>query len=95
MLMAHVVIKDGQIVVDPGADGKRPLPSPDSVKYVLRDSQGRVLAGDPQLPAVALSAETSQLIAMAEVDHRSLRRRRTLRPHTGERGGGGLDRREN
>lgn len=72
-LMAHVIVKDGQATVDAGAQGKPSLPPADSIKFALRDSQGRLLAGDPQLPAVAMSADTSQLFAMTQVDHRSLR----------------------
>jgi two-component system sensor histidine kinase TctE len=72
-LMAHVVIKDGQVAIDGGTDRKPSLPAPDSIKYALRDSQGRLLAGDPQLPVVAMNSETSQLLAMSQVDHRSLR----------------------
>src|ERR1019366_6525521 len=72
-LMAHIIIKDGRIILDPGTSGKTPLPSPDSVEYALRDSQGRLLAGDPQLPVVPMNGDTSQLIAMSQVDHRSLR----------------------
>jgi two-component system sensor histidine kinase TctE len=74
-LMAHVQVKDGQVTLDAtaGTDGKPPLPAPDSTKYALRDPQGRLLAGDPQLPAVAMNSETSQLLAMSQVDHRSLR----------------------
>jgi two-component system sensor histidine kinase TctE len=72
-LMAHVVVKDGRATLDPSAEGKPSLPAPDSVKYALRDSQGRLLAGDPQLPVIAMSNETSQLLAMSQVDHRSLR----------------------
>jgi two-component system sensor histidine kinase TctE len=73
-LMAHVLIKDGQITLDTGAGaGKPALPSPDSIRYALRDTQGRLLAGDPQLPVVAMNSETSQLFAMSQVDHRSVR----------------------
>jgi two-component system sensor histidine kinase TctE len=72
-LMAHVAIKDGQAAIDGGTDRKPSLPAPDSIKYALRDSQGRLLAGDPQLPVVAMNSETSQLLAMSQVDHRSLR----------------------
>src|ERR1700678_4758953 len=51
-LMAHVLIKNGQVVLDTGggADSQSPLPAPDSIKYALRDSQGHLLAGDAQLP---------------------------------------------
>jgi two-component system, OmpR family, sensor histidine kinase TctE len=73
-LMAHVLIKDGQVTLDTGAGaGKPALPSPDSIRYALRDTQGRLLAGDPQLPMVAMNSETSQLFAMSQVDHRSVR----------------------
>ena len=73
-LMAHVLIKNGQITLDTDAGaGKPALPSPDSIRYALRDTQGRLLAGDPQLPMIAMSSETSQLFAMSQVDHRSVR----------------------
>jgi two-component system sensor histidine kinase TctE len=72
-LMAHVVMKNGEITVEAGNEGRPALPAPDSIKYVLRDSQGRLLAGDAQLPIVPMTSETSQLVAMAQVDHRSVR----------------------
>jgi two-component system sensor histidine kinase TctE len=72
-VMAHVLINGGQVTVDAGSQIKPPLPSPDSIKYALRDVQGRLLAGDPQLPAVAMSSDSSQIFAMAQVDQRSLR----------------------
>jgi two-component system sensor histidine kinase TctE len=72
-VMAHVLINGGQVTVDAGSQIKPPLPAPDSIKYALRDAQGRLLAGDPQLPAVAMSSDSSQIFAMAQVDQRSLR----------------------
>jgi two-component system, OmpR family, sensor histidine kinase TctE len=74
-LMARVQVKDGQVTLDAtaGTDGKPSLPAPDSIKYALRDPHGRLLAGDPQLPPVVMNSETSQLFAMSQVDHRSLR----------------------
>ncbi|MGC1523997.1 MAG: sensor histidine kinase [Steroidobacteraceae bacterium] len=72
-LMAHVVIKNGRAAVDTGTEIKPPLPAPDAIKYALRDSQGRLLAGDPQLPVAAVSSDSSQIFAMAQVDQRSLR----------------------
>jgi len=73
-VMAHILIKDRVITLDtsPGV-GKPALPAPDSIRYALRDTQGRLLAGDPELPAVAMNNETSQLFAMSQVDHRSVR----------------------
>src|SRR5271168_3561177 len=72
-LMAHVLIANGQVTVDTGIDIKPPLPAPDSIKYALRDTQGRLLAGDPQLPVAAVSSDNSQIFAMAQVGQRSLR----------------------
>jgi two-component system, OmpR family, sensor histidine kinase TctE len=72
-LMAHVVIKDGQATIDVGAQGKPSLPAPDSITYALRDGQGRLLAGDARLPVVPMNSETSQQIAMTQVDHRTVR----------------------
>jgi len=71
-LMAHVRVKEGRVTLD-GVDGKPALPAADSVKYALRDAQGRLLAGDAQIPAVPMSSDTSQLFAMSQIDHRSLR----------------------
>ncbi len=72
-LMAHVVIKNGQAAIDTGIEIKPPLPAAGSIKYALRDTQGRLLAGDPQLPMAAVSSDSSQIFAMAQVDQRSLR----------------------
>ena len=72
-LMARVLVKEGQAAIDANAASGPALPAPDSIKYALRDSQGRLLAGDPQLPVVAMNSETTQLFAMSQVDHRSLR----------------------
>lgn len=73
-VMAHVAIKNGTVaVVAGGGEGRPSLPDTDAFKYVLRDVQGRLLAGDPQVPAVAMSDETSQLFALAQIQGRSLR----------------------
>jgi two-component system sensor histidine kinase TctE len=72
-LMAHIVIKDGQVSIDAGAPGKPSLPPPDSIKYALRDAQGRFVAGDAQMPIVPMNSTNAQLFAMAQIDHRSLR----------------------
>src|SRR5450631_3737685 len=72
-LMAHVQVKDGQVGLDAHSATQPHLPPPDSVDYVLRDSRGRLLAGDAGLATAALSGETSQLIAMTQVDHHPVR----------------------
>jgi len=72
-VMAHVQIIDGRVTLAGGDQGKPSLPPPELIKFALRDAQGRLLAGDVQLPAVAMSNDTSQLFAMTQVDHRSVR----------------------
>jgi two-component system sensor histidine kinase TctE len=72
-VMAHVLIKNGQASIDADSPIRPPLPAPDSIKYALRDVQGRLLAGNPELPAVAMSSDNSQIFAMVQVDQRSLR----------------------
>jgi two-component system, OmpR family, sensor histidine kinase TctE len=70
-LMAHVTVKQGQVDLDPYV---RPfLPHADSIKYALRDAQGRLLTGDPQMPVVPMGGDTTQLLAMAQVEGRSVR----------------------
>jgi two-component system sensor histidine kinase TctE len=72
-LMTHVLVKEGAVTLDGSPDRKPPLPAADSIKFALRDAQGRLLAGDAQLPIVTMNDETSQLLSMSQVDQRSLR----------------------
>jgi len=72
-LMAHVSVKQGQAVLDLNPYVKPFLPSADSVKYALRDSQGRLLSGDPELPPVTMGSEGTELLAMAQLDGRGVR----------------------
>jgi two-component system, OmpR family, sensor histidine kinase TctE len=71
-LMARVLIKEGRVTLD-DSSGTPTLPSADSVKYALRDTRGRLLAGDAQLPVVPMSDQNSQLLSMSQVDQHSLR----------------------
>jgi two-component system, OmpR family, sensor histidine kinase TctE len=72
-LMTHVLVKDGAVTLDSNPDRKPPLPAPDSIRFALRDTQGRLVAGDAQLPIIPMSDETSQLLSMSQIDQRSLR----------------------
>lgn len=72
-LMAHVSVKQGQVALDLNPYVKPFLPTADSVKYVLRDSEGRLLAGDEELPPVAMGSEGTELLAMAQLGGRSVR----------------------
>jgi two-component system, OmpR family, sensor histidine kinase TctE len=72
-LMAHVLVKDDRVTLDGGSEGKPAVPLPEAIRFALRDSQGRLIIGDAQIPLVAISSDTSQLFAMTQIDHRSLR----------------------
>lgn len=72
-LMARVQIKNGQITFDAASIAAPSMPSADLVTYAVRDSQGRLIAGNALLPVVSISANTSQLIALSQVNHRTVR----------------------
>jgi two-component system, OmpR family, sensor histidine kinase TctE len=72
-LMRRVQVADGQLTLDANPNGGPAPPLPDFVKYAVRDSQGHLLIGDPQIPAVAMNSANAQLLAMAQIDHRSAR----------------------
>jgi two-component system sensor histidine kinase TctE len=72
-LMAHVLVNDGQFTLDSNPNGRSALPAPGSVRYAIRNAQGRLLIGDAQIPAVAMNTANAQLFAMAQIDRRSLR----------------------
>jgi two-component system sensor histidine kinase TctE len=71
-LMARMQFAGHEWSVDARADGRPPLPA-ESAVYALRDTAGRLLAGDPRLPAVALGSDTTQLFAMSPLDKRYVR----------------------
>jgi two-component system sensor histidine kinase TctE len=72
-LMGHVLVINNRVVLDDSPEAARSLPSPDQIKFALRDSAGRLLAGYPQIPAVAVSANASQLVSLTPIEHRNLR----------------------
>jgi two-component system, OmpR family, sensor histidine kinase TctE len=72
-LMAHVSISESQVTLDANPNGRDDLPAPDSVRYAIRNPQGRLLLGDPRIPFVAMNTANAQLFAIAEIEHRSLR----------------------
>jgi two-component system, OmpR family, sensor histidine kinase TctE len=83
-LMAHVLVANNRITLDDSPEAMRAMPSPDAIKFAVRDSSGRLLAGYPQIPAVTMSADASQLVSLTQLDHRNLR---TLTTRFDTRGG--------
>jgi two-component system sensor histidine kinase TctE len=84
-IMAHLHIEDGKLTLDSRADISPPMPTPDSVLFALRDPQGRLLQGDPRVPAVAIPGDAGQILAVTQIQHRNVR---TLTTRFG--GGGGV-----
>jgi two-component system sensor histidine kinase TctE len=73
-VMTYVQVKAGVVVLEPPA-GAPALPATDGVLYAVRDAQGRLLAGDPGIPATpaARGGDSTQTIARVQVGHRNLR----------------------
>src|SRR5258707_3070139 len=72
-LMRRVQVADGRLTLDANANGGPAPPAPDFVTYAVRDPQGHLLIGDPQIPAVPMNSANAQLLAMTQIDHRSAR----------------------
>jgi two-component system, OmpR family, sensor histidine kinase TctE len=72
-LMARIQVKDGHATLNLNPFVLPSLPNSDSIKYALRDAQGRLLTGDARLPAIAMSSENTQLLTMTQLDGRSVR----------------------
>jgi two-component system sensor histidine kinase TctE len=83
-VMAHVLVTNNRITLDASPEAARALPAPDIIKFALRDSAGRLLAGYPEIPAVTLASDASQLVSLTSIDHRNLR---TLTARFDTRGG--------
>jgi two-component system sensor histidine kinase TctE len=72
-LMARIQVKDGHATLNLNPFVRPSLPNSDSIKYALRDAQGRLLTGEARLPAIAMSTENTQLLTMTQLDGRSVR----------------------
>jgi two-component system, OmpR family, sensor histidine kinase TctE len=72
-LMARVQVVDGRVTLNANPAGGTAPTVPDSIEYAVRDSQGHLLMGDAQLPAVPMNSANAQLLAMVQIDHRSMR----------------------
>ncbi len=72
-VMSHVSVENGKLAFDSSTSSLPPLPPNNQVRFAVRDTQGHLLSGDPQLPAVAISADTGQLAAVTRIESRDLR----------------------
>jgi two-component system sensor histidine kinase TctE len=72
-VMADLEVRHGRIAPAGAAADPQRLPGADSVLYAVRDPQGRLLAGDARVPAVPMSAASSQMTAMTRLEGRTVR----------------------
>ncbi len=72
-IMAHLSIKAGRADLQSGTDNSPRLPAADEAIYAIRDPEGRLLLGDPRLPMVPMTGESSQLFAIIQVGSRNVR----------------------
>jgi two-component system, OmpR family, sensor histidine kinase TctE len=68
LIMSHLVFKDGAVILN-NAD----LPGRADYKFAVRDPQGRLLSGDPQVPNLPMDGQTGQLYSVVQIEQRSLR----------------------
>ena len=72
-LMSHVVVRDDRPALDNSPANQSALPNPAELRYAIRDAQGRLLAGDPQVPSVPIGSDSSQVFAVSQIGQRDLR----------------------
>jgi two-component system, OmpR family, sensor histidine kinase TctE len=72
-LMSRIAVVDGAATLDDAADSRPPLPPPDSMRYAVRSRNGRLLFGDPEIPAVPLADTDDQVFTMIPLGHRNVR----------------------
>ncbi len=71
-IMAHIVVKDGAVTLDPNTSAT-PMPAKSDFEFAIHDTAGRRLAGDAQVLPVTMDGDASQLFSMAQLDHRTVR----------------------
>jgi two-component system, OmpR family, sensor histidine kinase TctE len=67
-IMSHLVFKDGAVILK-----EAELPGRSDFKFAVRDPQGRLLSGDPQVPNLPMNGQTGQLYSVVQIEQRSLR----------------------
>ncbi len=71
--MSRIAVDGRTVTLDTASNGAPPLPSPDSVKYAIRDVKGQLLLGEAQLPVVSMSDTTDQMYAVTQLAGRTVR----------------------
>jgi len=72
-VIAHLHVEDGKVTLDTSASITPSLPASDSVLFALRDPQGRLIDGDPRVPAVQMPGDVGQIVAVVQIQHHNVR----------------------
>jgi two-component system sensor histidine kinase TctE len=72
-LMARIAVDGRSVTLDAASDGKPALAQANSVDYSVRDQSGRLLLGDAHIPAVSIADASAQMLAVVQLDGRSMR----------------------
>jgi two-component system sensor histidine kinase TctE len=72
-LMARIAVDGRSVTLDAASDGKPALAPANSVDYSVRDQSGRLLLGDAHIPAVSIADASAQMLAVVQLDGRSMR----------------------
>jgi two-component system sensor histidine kinase TctE len=72
-VIAHLHVEDGKVTLDTSASITPSLPASDSVLFALRDPQGRLIDGDPRVPAVPMPGDVGQIVAVIQIQHHNVR----------------------
>ena len=72
-LMARIAVDGRSVTLDAASNGKPALAQANSVDYSVRDQSGRLLLGDAHIPAVSIADASAQMLAVVQLDGRSMR----------------------
>ena len=72
-LMARIAVDGRSVTLDAASNGKPALAPANSVDYSVRDQSGRLLLGDAHIPAVSIADASAQMLAVVQLDGRSMR----------------------
>jgi two-component system sensor histidine kinase TctE len=67
-IMSHLIFKGGTVVLN-----ETELSGRADFKFAVRDPQGRLLLGDPQVPNLAINGQSSQIYSVVQIEQRTLR----------------------
>jgi two-component system sensor histidine kinase TctE len=72
-LLARIAVEGAVVRLDTSSAAKSPLPPAQSIDYSVRDRSGRLLLGDPHIPAGLITDAVSQVFAVLQLGGRNVR----------------------